>query len=84
MQANNASKKNSKKNYDEVYGNRSSSLNGTIIRECQTMTSIAGHSRQKLSKIQKKTDLFGNYFSAFRKMQDALVTCYSDNDITIT
>lgn len=48
------------------------------------MTSIAGHSRQKLSKIQKKTDLFGNYFSAFRKMQDALVTCYSDNDITIT
>lgn len=39
---------------------------------------------KKYQKIQGKTDLFHNYFSAFRKKQDALFTCYSDNDITIT
>lgn len=72
------------KNYGEVNGNRSASLKGTRIRECQAVTSIAGHSRQKLSKKLRKRHLFDNYFSAFRKMQDALFTCYSNHDVTIT
>lgn len=47
------------------------------------MTSTVGHSRQKLPKNPEK-DRFDNYFSAFRKMQGALFTCYSHKDTTMT
>ena len=42
------------KSYGEVYDNRTSSLNGTRISECQAMTSVTGHSRQKLSNNSEK------------------------------
>lgn len=66
MQANNGSKK-TPENYSEVYDNRSSSLNGTRERECQAMISIAGHSRQKISKNSGKDRLISQLLLRIQK-----------------
>lgn len=79
MQANNGSEK-PVKNYAEIYGNRSSSLNGA--RESQAIISIAGHSRQKLSKKSEKDRFISQLLVHIWK--DARFTCYSDNGITRT